>query len=485
MQERGEGQKMVPTYQNPQGREEKFRLVKFFAWASFIVLIIFSFPFSVVISQKAKETLLKSYEQSAMTVGENLNHQVFQNFVIPVINQFGKIKLSDEEQYLLMDRVVRNTIHGFNVELVNVYSIGQGVIAYSTNPQLIGVKVDETEGYQKAIKGEPSSGLLAPSTDIWGFELERIGGDRKLRTYIPLRGSNPYTGSESYVAGIFELTQDLTWEYDSIIKFQYLIFGLSILIMGLIFLALLLVVHKAEIIIQQRAQEQRLLQEQLHQAERLAVLGEMVAGVSHEIKNPLGIIRSTAELLTSMPDANETQKKLSAVITEESTRLNRIVTEFLDFARPQVPNLQKCDLKEIIEKNLYFLGPELQKRGIVVSNNLDGKSLDLLADQGLLYRAFLNIFINAMQSMKNGGKIEIFVGDENKNYQIEIRDNGCGIHKENLKKIFNPFFTTKEKGSGLGLSIVRKIIEGHQGAITIESEEGQGTRVKVLLPRSG
>jgi signal transduction histidine kinase len=254
--------------------------------------------------------------------------------------------------------------------------------------------------------------------------------------------------------------------------------------MGLIFFALLLVVHKAEGTIKQRAQVQKELQEQLHQAERLAVLGEMVAGVSHEIKNPLGIIRSTAELLASMPNANDTQRKLSTVITEESTRLNRIVTEFLDFARPQNPNLQTCDLKEIIEKNLSFLDPELQKRGITVRNNLDSRSLALLADQDLLYRAFLNIFINSIQSMDNGGKIEVFASHERDNYRVEIEDNGCGINQEHLKRIFNPFFTTREKGSGLGLSIVRKIIEAHQGIITIESEKGQGTRVKLLLPRT-
>jgi signal transduction histidine kinase len=86
--------------------------------------------------------------------------------------------------------------------------------------------------------------------------------------------------------------------------------------------------------------------------------------------------------------------------------------------------------------------------------------------------------------MENGGRIEIFVSHEKQNYRIEIEDNGCGISQENIKKIFNPFFTTKEKGSGLGLAIVRKIIEAHQGSITIESEKGQGTRVKLLLPRS-
>ena len=142
---------------------------------------------------------------------------------------------------------------------------------------------------------------------------------------------------------MFELIQDMTQEYESTVKLQYLIFGLSILIMGLIFVALLLVVRKAERIILKRAEDQRELESQLNQAERLAALGKMCAGVSHEIRNPLGIIRSTAELMGGMPDSTEPQKKLSNVIVEESSRLNGIVTEFLDFARPMEPTLQECD----------------------------------------------------------------------------------------------------------------------------------------------
>ena len=290
---------------------------------------------------------------------------------------------------------------------------------------------------------------------------------------------------EKFVSGIFEVIIDVNNQYKSIVKLQYLIFGLSTLIMALIFLALLLIVRKAERIIQDRAKEQRELEAQLNQAERLAALGEMVAGISHEIKNPLGIIRSTAELLGEMPEANDTQKRLSGVITEESTRLNQIVTEFLDFARPQVPNLQECHLEEIIEKNLSFIRPELDKKGIIVNDNLNGRSLKLLADQELLYQAFLNILINAIQSMQDGGTIDIKVEEERNHYRIEIEDTGCGISEEHANKIFNPFFTTKEKGSGLGLSIVRKIVEGHGGIVRIQSREGEGTKVEVQLPRRG
>lgn len=470
-----------PSRTVPEGKQ--FRLVKFFAWASFIVLIIFSFPFSVFISEKAKETLLQSYENSAMLVGDHLNQQVFQNFVIPVYSLFGRIKLSDQEQYVMMDRVVKNTIQSFQVDLVNIYDIGKGVVAYSTDKKLIGLKAVETHGYKKAVKGELSSGLISSSLELWGMDIEFIGGKRKIRTYIPFTVTRPAPGAPAYVGGVFELIQDLSTQYESIVKFQYLVFALSSGFMGLIFLALLLIVRKAEKEIDKRSREQRELEEQLHQAERLAALGQMVAGISHEIKNPLGIIQSTAELLGGMADAGDSQKKLSGVIREESMRLNRIVTEFLDFAKPQTPNLRDCPLEEILRKNLRFLHPELEKRGIRVTHNLDGKSFLIRADHDLLYRAFLNVFLNALQAMEGGGHIHVQVHEEKESCVVEIQDTGSGISQENLKRIFNPFFTTKEKGTGLGLSIVRKIIEGHRGNMTIESSEGRGTKVMIRISK--
>jgi len=485
MVDKGTPSETVSHRQSPRTEGKRFRLVKFFAWASFIVLVIFSFPFSMVISQKAKEILVRSYENYALLVGKNLNHQVFQNFVLPVTMRYGGIRLRDKEQFKLMDRIVRNTTHGFQVELVNVYDINMGVVAYSTDPDLIGQPVKESLGYKKALKGELSSGLISQSETLWGLGIELVGATQILRTYIPFRGVDPYTGAQGGVGGVFELIQDMSKQYESIVKFQYLIFILSIIIMGSIFVVLLLIVHRAEEMIEQRAKEQRELEDQLHQAERLAALGEMVAAISHEIKTPLGIIRSTAELLGEMPDAKDTQKRLSGVITEESTRLNRIVTEFLDFARPQAPNLQDCHLEQIIEKNLTFVRPELDKKGIAVNDNLNGRSFKLQADQDLLYRAILNIVVNAIQAMEDGGTIQINVEEERDTYQIEIEDTGCGISEENLKKIFNPFFTTKERGSGLGLSIVRKIIEGHNGRVAINSREGEGTKVRVQLPRRG
>jgi len=468
--------------QKRQSEGKPFRLVKYFATASFLVLIIFSFPFAIFISQSAKDILLKNFEDYAIVVGENLNNLVYQYYSLPVMIQYGGSRLSDERQMRLMDEVVKIAIQDLDVELVKLYSIEQGMVVYSTDPTLIREKVVETEGYKRALEGEQSSSMISEGDGLWGFGIEKIGGVKKIKTYIPMTGYLSSTGEE-FVSGIFEVILDMTTQYNSIVKLQYLIFGLSVLIMALIFFTLLLIVHNAEKIIKRRAMEQGELEEQLYLAERLAALGEMVAGVSHEIKNPLGIIQSTSELLTSMPNADETQKRLSSVITEESIRLNRIVTEFLDFARPHKLNLHECHLEEVIRKNISFLNSDLDSKGIAVHDKLNTRSFKLQADYDLLYRALMNIFINSIQAIDNSGSISVNVDEEKTGYRIEVEDTGCGITKENMKKIFNPFFTTKEKGSGLGLPIVRKIVEGHQGTIDIESQEGSGTKVIIRLPK--
>ncbi|EFK11470.1 ATPase/histidine kinase/DNA gyrase B/HSP90 domain protein [delta proteobacterium NaphS2] len=482
-------EKMVFPAKRNKKRGKQFRLVKFFAYASFLVLIIFSLPFSMVISQRAKDILMKSHETYALLLGENLNHQVFQNFVLPVTQQYGKMRLREKHQQELMDRIVKNTTHSFKIDVVNIYDINQGVIAYSTDPELIGKKVRESLGYKKAVKGENSSRLVSEGDGIWGIGIRRLGAEKKLRTYIPFMGTRRFLGDTGQVLGVFELIQDLTAEYESLVRFQYLIFGLSIVIMGMIFVALLFIVHKAEKIIGERAREQRELETQLDQAERLAALGQMVAGVSHEIRNPLGIIRSTAELMGSMSSGNESQAKLSGLIVEESSRLNNIVTEFLDFARPQTPNFQDCDLNEILHKNIQFLQRELETRKILLQDGLPHRSLPLKADPQLLYRSFLNIFMNALQAMEDGGTLSISVSEDEDYYVVAVQDDGSGIEEQDLKKIFDPFFSTKDKGSGLGLSIVRNIIEGHKGHIWIESHleasapEETGTSVFIQLPK--
>jgi two-component system, NtrC family, sensor histidine kinase HydH len=464
----------------PEGKP--FRLVKYFAVASFLVLIVISIPFALFISRSAKGILLKNFEDYTHAVGENLNNNYFNNFAMPVMSNYGQIDLTNEEQLKLLDKIVRFSIRGLNVEVVMLYPFEEGIVVYSTDPSLIHKKVVETSEYERAVKGEQTSALISENEGGWGLGIEKIGGEKKLRTYIPIKLY--LTSGEEYVHGVFEVILNMTPQYNSIVKFQYFIFSLSILIMALIFFALLFIVHNAETIIQFRAAEQKKREEQLHLAERLAALGEMVAGVSHEIKNPLGIIQSTAELLSDMNQADEKQRRLSLVIKEESIRLNGIVTEFLDFAHPHELNIQVCRLEEIVRKNISFLSQELEKKGITVKDNFGNRSFKLNGDPERLYRAFMNLLINSIQAIPESGTIDIRIEESRIGYRITIEDTGTGIKEENMKKIFNPFFTTKQKGSGLGLPIVRNIIEGHEGSITLENIDGSGTMVVITLPKT-
>jgi signal transduction histidine kinase len=461
----------------------QFRLVKFFAYTSFVILTISSFILTMVISQRATTVLMKTYENDALLIAKNLNHQVFHYFTLPMTQIYRRpISLREKQQAELMDKIVRTTIHSFNIETVNIYDTEKGQIAYSTDKDLIGSTGRGGMGYSAALEGKHSSRLLSREPTLFGTWFMDFAKEAKLRTYTPFKAEPPY--SYLGILGVFEVVQDLTKEYESMVRFRYLVFGVSLTIMFLIFLALLLVVRKAESTLRKRALEQRLLENQLHHAERLAALGQMVASVSHEIKNPLGIIRSTAELLSEQSSSEEGQSRLSQIILEESGRLNDVVTEFLDFARPQEPHFEDCRLEDILQRSLAFLESELAKNGIVVdTGNLNANSFSIEADPDQLYRAFLNIFINAIQSLKEGGKLRIEVKEEKAFYRVEVLDTGMGISPEHLEKVFNPFFTNKDKGSGLGLTIVRKIIEAHKGSVWIESEEGVGTRVFVVLPR--
>jgi signal transduction histidine kinase len=253
--------------------------------------------------------------------------------------------------------------------------------------------------------------------------------------------------------------------------------------MGGLFLALRHIVKQAEVIMERRQAEQRALEAQLHQAERLAALGEMTAGVAHEIRNPLGIISSTAELLHQRLSRYEPGNRLAQIIVEEATRLNNKVTEFLDFARPRIPNLQPVDLEKVLERSLEFLEPEIQRLNIRVARHYQMNGRPQVADPELLHQAFLNLLINALQAMPQGGELRVSLtpGADGGSH-IRVEDTGEGIEPERLKKIFNPFFTTKEKGSGLGLPIVKSIVDSHQGEIRVESEPGRGTAVIIHLP---
>jgi signal transduction histidine kinase len=254
--------------------------------------------------------------------------------------------------------------------------------------------------------------------------------------------------------------------------------------MAVLLLVLILVVKRGEGIIHQRAMEHLKLKEKLQRAEHMSSIGEMVAGISHEIRNPLGIIQSSAQLLKKKMSADNASgtNGIPDIIVEEAGRLNTIITDFLDFARPQQPNLSTCQIDEIIDKNLAFLASQIEANGYRVDKTYDPELPAIMADADMLYQAFLNILINAMQAMPDGGHIQVQTELENDTITVTFLDEGDGIPEDILGKIWDPFFTTKEKGTGLGLGIVRNIIQAHEGEIEIQNRSLRGSKIVVRLP---
>jgi len=208
----------------------------------------------------------------------------------------------------------------------------------------------------------------------------------------------------------------------------------------------------------------------------------MAAVISHEIRNPLGIIFSSAELLKKKMTKIEPNNTIPDIIVAESTRLNNIITDFLNFARPRSPRLAPCRVEDVLEKNINFLAPQMKSQGHNVHISLDGNLPEVMADADMLYQAFLNIFINALQAMPASGEISIRVQPVEGAVQICFSDQGAGVPEDLLEKIWDPYFTTKDKGTGLGLGIVKNIIDAHGGDIRIENIPEGGARVVVLLP---
>jgi two-component system, NtrC family, sensor histidine kinase HydH len=476
--------KLSTPWWRPRKDLDTFGLVKFFSLPGFVVIVVVTVILTVILTMRAQQMALKKNEDYLILLAANLNHQIYQQFVLPTaVEKGGRITLSDPVQAKHLDMVVRSTIHGFHVTQLNQYD-QEGVFSYSTAPDApLGKSCANVPGVKQALAGHNYFELPGYS-NFWSIFWPGHYSHQYLKAYIPFRLEDKLLPQAGPVVGVIEITQNISKDLAEIANFRLIIMFTVVVIMGLLFIVLRQIVKQASIILERRQEEQRRLEAQLHQSERLAALGEMTAGVAHEIRNPLGIISSTAELLRERLAQYEPKNRLAQIIVEESNRLNEKVSEFLDFARPRVPNLRPCDLDATLNRSLELLQPEIDRLGIQISRDYRLNGQPLMVDQDLLHQAFLNILLNAIQAMPQGGHLTVstFPGPQGQGGEIWFRDDGGGIEPETLKKILNPFFTTKEKGSGLGLPIVKSIIEAHQGDLKIDSTVGQGTTIIITLP---
>ena len=222
---------------------------------------------------------------------------------------------------------------------------------------------------------------------------------------------------------------------------------------------------------------------ELIRAERLATAGRMAASFAHEIRNPLSSMRMLAQMLMQRKDLPVSKREQSVgYILEEIERIDDIVKGFMDFARPAALELETHDLNQALEEVLNVMEANLNHHQLTLVKKIDRELPPIEFDRGKVKQGFMNIVLNAMEAMSEGGTLEVETSRHEDRVQVEVLDTGVGIPSADLDQLFEPFFTTKVQGTGLGLVNTKRIMEQHGGDVTIRSDEGKGTRVSFWLP---
>ncbi|OHX43881.1 PAS domain S-box protein [Cytobacillus oceanisediminis] len=227
--------------------------------------------------------------------------------------------------------------------------------------------------------------------------------------------------------------------------------------------------------------ERKKTEEVLHQQDKLAAVGQLAAGVAHEIRNPLTTMKGYTEFL-QLEETHEERQEYLSIILDEIDRVNNIVEDFMVLAKPKAAELEERDIIPIIKNVVSFLEFEARNRNVKIGFEYQQDIIQIECDENRLKQVLLNFIKNGIEAMPDGGNITVRAGIINNQVQIAIKDTGVGIPQEKLKNIGEPFFTTKKNGNGLGLMVSFKIIESHNGKVFIESELNKGTTFNIVLP---
>ncbi len=223
------------------------------------------------------------------------------------------------------------------------------------------------------------------------------------------------------------------------------------------------------------------MEQQLEHSRRLAALGSMAAGIAHEVRNPLGTLRGLAHFFGSEEGASDACQKYSKFMISEVDRLNLLVTELLQFGAPREVKHDKIDIKTLVEKAVALLEKDFKEKGVRFVHRCD-EDTDLYGDPDLLLQALLNLLKNSIQATPGGGEISVDIGGNGESCRIAVTDSGVGMTEETRSKMFDPFYTTKKKGTGLGLAVSHRIIERHNGHFEIRSAVNAGTTIIMVFP---
>ncbi len=233
--------------------------------------------------------------------------------------------------------------------------------------------------------------------------------------------------------------------------------------------------------------ERKKTEEELQKSERHRIIGTLISGIAHEVRNPLVSVKGFFQLLNDKGTKEKDKQEIAGLAVNEIKRMESLLDSLLSFARPSKTAAIDSDIHKLIHDSIALIEHDASKRKIKIKTRLDADPPHLLVDPKQIQQVLLNLSMNALDAMKNGGILRIsmsYLKDQNM-ICVTFRDSGCGIKKENMPKLFEPFFTTKASGTGLGLSICQQIIESYNGKISVESKEKEGTSVHIRLPACG
>jgi hypothetical protein len=229
----------------------------------------------------------------------------------------------------------------------------------------------------------------------------------------------------------------------------------------------------------------RLHQHEMERASKMASIGELASSIAHEIRNPLTGILGAVEVIGNDLPPDSPKRQVIEMIRAEVLRLNRTLSNLLSFARPQPLDFRRADINDIVEKTLEFVRRRATEQNVHIAVSLDRSAPPVLADTDGLTQVLINVLINALDAMADGGRVSVSVVSMPSGAEVRIQDGGPGMSRSTLASLFKPFFTTKSKGTGLGLAISKRIIDAHGGRLEITSRPGLGTTVAVYIPSAG
>ncbi len=493
-------------------RPKRFNLLFYYTLTSFIVISAVCVAVGFIFARLEKEELVNRSLKYFKYMSSNLNRAIYDEFFFPIIRAGELIDLeNNKEQAKKLDDIIRRHTFGYNLQKLYIFDMN-GQIIYSTIPEHIGFFVEKgkNQALDRALQGGHASRLQQPGQlDDKGAKVEDTP---LLESYHPLYEYKEEQPESRKQVGVIEIYQDMRDLGRQIRRAQEKAILTAASATGVLFgLLFLVVLRGAKIInirtkelqeahtdlehkVAERTKEIEKAQQTLLQSEKMVSLGRLVAGIAHEINNPLASIAGCAEaLLTRLLSLKDQNGKLRdfpeylKIIHEETYRCKNIISRLLNFSRDIEPALEPTEILNLIKEVSTTIMAQIEAKKMPVKIELifPSETLYVSGDSQQLRQVFLNLFINALDAIGGKGKIIIQVQQQAQSLIIFFQDNGCGIKKEDLQKVFDPFFTTKPlgEGTGLGLSICYSIIQAHKGNIEALSDgPGKGATFKISLP---